>query len=65
MKVGDLVTVVQSKLDKLISPHIGKVGVIVHIEEIGFRNQDSFAVMTDNKLLVFGANYLEMIHESH
>ena len=64
MQVGDLVTVVQSKSDKLVCPFVGKVGVIVDAHLKKFSNQDSFAVLTIDKVIVFGANYLEVINES-
>ena len=64
MKVGDLVTVVQSKSDKLVSPYVGDVGVIVKSQLRRFSNQNSFEVLTRDKVIVIGANYLEVISES-
>ena len=63
MEIGDLVTIVQSKTDKLFSPHVGKIGVIIEAELEHFENQDSFSVMTCDEVFVFGANYLEVINE--
>ena len=66
MKVGDLVTVVQSKSTGYgngIPIGLGKVGVIVESRDL-FSNQDGFVVMTGDKMIVLGANYLEVIGES-
>ena len=64
MKVGDLVTVVQSKSDKLVSPYTGDVGVIVKSQLGKFSNQDSFGVLTRDRVMVIGANDLEVISEN-
>ncbi len=64
MKVGDLVKVVRSSSDKLVSPFVGSVGVIVAAQLGKFTNQDSFSVLLRDRLVVFGASYLEVINES-
>jgi len=64
VKVGDLVTIVQSKSDSLVSPYVGMVGVIIESQLGKFSNQDSFSVMTSDKMIVLGANYLEVSSES-
>tara|TARA_R110002020_G_scaffold67820_1_gene177899 strand:- start:680 stop:886 length:207 start_codon:yes stop_codon:yes gene_type:complete len=61
MKVGDLVRVVQSKKDDLVSPFTGEVGVIVASQLERFKSQDSFSVIIRNKFHTFGANYLELV----
>lgn len=63
MKVGDLVTIVQSKSDELVSPYTGMVGVIIESQLGKFSNQDSFSVMTRDRMIVIGANYMEVISE--
>ena len=65
MKIGDLVRVVQSKSDKLASPFVGRVGVIIESHyKTRFSNQQSFAIMAKGREIVIGANYLEVISES-
>jgi len=65
VKVGDLVTVIQSLVesDKLVSPHAGRIGVIIDAQLGLFRDQDSFTVLLNNKMVSMGANYLEVISE--
>jgi hypothetical protein len=66
VKVGDLVTVVRSERRGYGSGTpigLGKVGVIVESRDL-FSNQDGFVVMTGNKMIVLGANYLEVSSES-
>ena len=64
MKVGDLVKVVQSKSDALVSPFVGEVGVIVDAQLGKFTNQDSFSVLLRGRFVVFGARYLEALNAS-
>jgi hypothetical protein len=64
MKVGDLVTIVQSSSDRLVSPFVGEVGVIVATQLGKFANQDSFSVLLRDRFVVFGSSYLEVINES-
>ena len=64
MKVGDLVKGVQSSSDKLASPFVGEAGIIVAAHLGKFTNQDSFSVLLRDRLLVFGASYLEVLNES-
>ena len=63
MKVGDLVKVVRSKVKGAEPIGIGKVGVIVESRDL-FSNQDGFVVMTGDKVIVLGSNYLEVINEA-
>jgi len=66
MKVCDLVTIVRSEAKRHghVDPiGLGKVGVIVESRDL-FSNQDGFVVMTSDKMIVLGSNYLEVISES-
>ena len=66
MKVGDLVTVVRSDAKGWgcgTPIGLGKVGVIVESRDL-FSNQDGFVVMTGDKMIVLGSNYLEVIGEA-
>jgi hypothetical protein len=64
MKVGDLVKIVQSEKDRLMSPFVDQVGVIVKedtppwndAEQLGWYN-----VFTRERILLFRADYLERI----
>jgi len=64
MQVGDLVRVVQSSSDRLASPFVGSIGVIVAAQLGKFANQDSFSVLLQDGVHVFGVNYLEVINAS-
>ena len=66
MKVGDLVKVVRSKAKGYgtdVPIGVGKVGVIVESRDL-FSNQDGFVVMTGDKMIILGSNYLEVINEA-
>jgi hypothetical protein len=64
MKVGDMVEIVQSKSDELVSPFMGQVGVIVEAHyKSKFRNQCSFSIMISDRMIVMGANYIDVINE--
>jgi len=63
LKIGDIVRIVQSESDTLVSAFTDEVGIIVDSDLGKFRNQDSFMVLTRNKLVVFGENFLEVISE--
>jgi len=68
MKPGDLVKVVRSKVNGYgnlsVEPiGVGKVGVIIESRDL-FSNQDGFVVMTGDKMIVLGSNYLEVINEA-
>jgi|3_EtaG_2_1085321.scaffolds.fasta_scaffold230294_2 hypothetical protein len=68
MKPGDLVKVVRSKVkgygNLSVEPiGVGKVGVIIESRDL-FSNQDGFVVMTGDKMIVLGSNYLEVINEA-
>jgi len=64
MQVGDLVKIVQSESDRLMSPFVDQVGVIVKedtppwndAEKLGWYN-----VFTREGILLFRADYLERI----
>ena len=61
MKAGDLVKVVQSERDTLITTFKDETGIIVSAHLGKFSNQDSFSVMIRDKFHIFGANYLEVV----
>ena len=66
MKVGDLVTIVRSEAKGYGHGEpicLGKVGVIVESRDL-FSNQDGFVVMTGDKMIILGSNYLEVINEA-
>ena len=66
MKVGDLVTIVRSEAKGYGHGEpicLGKVGVIVESRDL-FSNQDGFVVMTGDKMIIQGSNYLEVINEA-
>ena len=64
MKVGDLVIIVQSDSDSLVSPFVDEVGVIVAAQLEHFKEQDSFSVLMRDRVAVFGENYLRVLDES-
>ena len=64
MKVGDLVTVVQSKTEKLVTPFVGQSGIIISLVLNLSPDKDVFVVLTRDKLLQFRRDYLEVIDES-
>jgi len=64
VKVGDLVKVIQPGRAYHSCPFIGEVGVIIHEQLAMFKDQDSFSVMTRDRIVVLGADHLEVIHES-
>jgi len=64
MQVGDLVKIVQSESDRLMSPFVGQVGVIVKkgtppwdYEE----QEDWYNVFTRERIHLFRTDYLERI----
>lgn len=63
MKVGDLVKVIHPG-GNIAVPFVGEVGVIIHKRLALCEDQDSFSVMTNNKIFVLGSNYLEVIDET-
>ena len=66
MKPGDLVKVVRSKVKGYGNAEpigVGKVGVIIESRDL-FSNQDGFVVMTGDKMIILGSNYLEIINEA-
>ncbi len=63
MKVGDLVKVIQPGRGFLSTPFAGEIGVIIH-EQLGmFKDQDSFSVMTRDRIFTLGSDYLEVLNE--
>lgn len=65
MKVGDLVTIIQSPSDKFVpSPYVGDVGVITNIQLGLNESADKFMVQTRNGLVVVGINWLRALNES-
>jgi len=64
MKVGDTVTIVQSKSDKFVTPFVGDVGIIISIQLGLNENQDKFLVQTRFRSLVLGMSSLEKHSES-
>jgi hypothetical protein len=66
MKPGDLVKIVRSKAKGYGNGEpigVGKVGVIVESRDL-FSNQDGFVVMTGDKMIILGSNYLEIVNEA-
>ena len=65
MKVGDLVEVVQSERDRLKTPFVGQIGVIVKktLTIIGDED-DWYDVLTRDKIRSFRTDYLGVISES-
>ena len=62
MKVGDLVEIVQSKRDRLKTPFVGQIGVIVKktLTIIGDED-DWYDVYTRDNIRTFRTDYLERI----
>ena len=65
MKVGDLVEIVQSKRDRLKTPFVGQIGVIVKktLTIIGDED-DWYDVLTRDKIRTFRTDFLGVISES-
>ena len=62
MKVGDLVKIVQSESDRLMSPFVGQVGVIVKESFETASWQDAwYDVLTRVNIRSFRIDYLERI----
>jgi hypothetical protein len=65
MKGGDLVKIVQSENDRLKSPFVGQVGVIVKRSFETASWQDAwYDVLTRDNIRSFRADYLEKINEN-
>ena len=67
MQVGDLVKIVQSENDRLVSPFADQVGVIVKKSSIILTREstiDWYDVLTRDKVRSFRTDYLEVISES-
>ena len=64
MKVGDLVTVVQSKTGTLVCPFVGQVGIIIDTRKPFARQEGFYVMLSDSMTLSLGSNYLEVINES-
>ena len=64
MKVGDLVKIVQSESDRLRSPFVGQVGVIVKEGTPPWTDEEQEAwynVFTRKRIHLFRIDYLERI----
>jgi len=62
MKVGDLVKIVQSESDRLMSPFVDQVGVIVKKSfETASWQDDWYDVLTRDNIRSFRIDYLEEI----
>ena len=64
MKVGDLVKIVQSENDKLMSPFVDQVGVIVKEDVPSWADEDQqdwYNVFTRKRIHLFRIDYLERI----
>ena len=62
MQVGDLVKIVQSAKDRLMSPFVDQVGVIVKKTLTIISNDDDwYDVLTRDSIRSFRADYLEEI----
>ena len=67
MKVGDLVEIVQSKRDRLKTPFVGQIGVIVKktlTKPIIGDEDDWYDVLTRDKIRTFRTDFLGVISES-
>ena len=63
MKVGDLVKIIPSPSDRVLSPFAGEVGVIIS-EQLGRATEhDSFSVMLRDRIAVFNVKHLQVINE--
>ena len=64
MQVGDLVKIVQSEKDRLMSPFVDQVGVIVKEGTPPWTDEEKevwYNVFTRERILLFRADYLERI----
>ena len=64
MQVGDLVKIVQSESDRLMSPFAGQVGVILKKGTPPWADEeqeDWYNVFTRERILLFREDYLERI----
>jgi len=64
MQVGDLVTVVQSKTEKLVTPFAGQSGIIISKVLNMTPENDMFVVLTRDNILQFRRDYLEVVNDS-
>ena len=64
MKVGDLVTIVQSKSEKLVTPFAGQSGIIISRVLNRTPEKDTFVILTRDNILQFRRDYLEIINEN-
>ena len=63
MEVGDLVTVVQSKSEKLATPFAGQAGIIISKVLNRTPEKDVFVILTRDKIIQLRRDYLEVISE--
>jgi hypothetical protein len=64
MEVGDLVKIVQSESDRLMSPFVDQVGVIVKVGPPPWTDEEKdvwYNVFTRERIRLFRADYLEEI----
>ena len=64
MQVGDLVKIVQSESDRLMSPFVGQVGVIIKEAPPPWAYEDQedwYNVFTRERIHLFRTDYLERI----
>jgi hypothetical protein len=63
MQVGDLVTVVQSRTEKLVTPFVGQSGIIISKVLSMAPEKDMFVILTRDKMLQFRRDYLEVVND--
>ena len=63
MKIGDLVTVVQSKSETLVTPFAGQAGIIISKVLNKVPEKDMFVILTRDKIIQLRRDYLEVICE--
>ena len=64
MTIGDLVKIVQSESDRLMSPFVGQIGVIIKEAPPPWADKDQedwYNVFTRKRIHLFRIDYLERI----
>ena len=64
MKVGNLVRVIQSKIDNLRPSYLGRMGVVVEAMPLEYSDRDWYKVAIDGGFMRFRYDYLEVIGEA-
>ncbi len=64
MKVGDLVRVIQSKIDDLRPSYLGRMGVIVEAMPLEYSDNDWYRVAIGGGFMKFRYDYLEVVGAS-